>query len=153
MPFEVAINPNTLVVSGGASIREKQSTADYTEVPVVTTPGGNVATNRHIQRDQPWFVRYNFSTSGIFTAFLKNGTWRAKVVLEEMGGGESGYMPLASAVDTGAGSYTIDVNVSPPALNAGLYRVVAQLRWHFSDGSAGPILAFEDLGIINIYED
>ncbi len=150
--FEVTINPTTLAVSGSMKIREKKSTADYDEVPLVVAPNTDGPTNMIIQRDQDWLVRFNINTSGIFTKFLKGGTWKVKVLVEGLGGA-TGTAGNSSFVDPGAGSNTIDVSFAKGSLAQGYYRVVGQLRWYFQDGTAGPIFAFEDLGIIYMFED
>jgi hypothetical protein len=150
--FEVTINPTTLAVTGSMKIREKKSTADYDEVPLITGSNTDGPTNMVIQRDQDWLVRFNINTSGIFTKFLKGGTWKVRVLVEGLGGA-AGTSGSNAYVDSGAGSNTIDVNFAKGSLAQGYYRVVGQLRWYFQDGTAGPIFAFEDLGIIYMFED
>ena len=153
MPFEIAINPTNLKVTGHAHILEGDSTADFDRVPV-GTPGNLVTSNYSIQRDQDIIVRFHWQTSGIFTAFLGGGKWTCDVLLEQMGGGETTVNPKSVVGDTGtANFYELDVKINKNSLDSGVYRVVARLRWGFASGKPGPIVGFNDLGFINVYED
>lgn len=153
MPFEIAINPNNLQVTGHAHLLEGDSTADFGRAPV-GTPGALVATNYTVQRDQDIVVRFHWQTSGIFTAFLGGGKWTGDVLLEQMGGGETRINPVATINDTGApNSYQLDVQINKNTLPEGVYRFVARLRWSFASGRPGPIVAFHDMGFVNVYED
>ncbi len=154
MPFEVAISPSTLSVRGNATLLEGQSTADFNEVPAIIPPATKGPSNSIIQRDQSICVRFRWQTRGIFTAFLGGGTWKCDVLFEKMGGGEFGFNPMNAVAAVGApNNYVLDVNIPPTTLPSGVYRVVARLRWNFASGAPGPIVAFHDLDLIEVYED
>lgn len=153
MPFEIAINPTNLTVSGNAYILEGDSTEDFDRVPV-GTPGKLMPTNYSVQRDQEVTVRFIWKTSGIFTAFLGGGKWTCDVLLEQMGGAETGVNPQASIGDAGVpNTYTVDVTLNKKTLSEGVYRFIARLRWSFASGKPGPIVGFHELGFVNVYED
>ena len=152
---EIALNPNDLRVPVKYRIYEKDSTAGFEEVPEVNDPNGRTVTNGMIQADQPWGVQLRWATRGIFACFLAGGFWKAKLIFELMGGGETNYSSETSTPDLGSSQkvYSTDLQVRPGELRPGVYRVVICLQYCFGSGSPGPIAGFFDAGMIKIYQD
>lgn len=155
MPLEIAVNPTSLTIRANARILEGQSTQDFEESPNIPLPQQYGGTNRIIQNDQPFKVRFNWRTAGPFVGFLSGGKWKCDVLFESMGGSESAFNPSNIKSDAGVNgaNYQLDINVPAFSLPVGLYRVVARMQWYFANGKPGPLVAFDDLGMIQIYNE
>lgn len=155
MAFELAISPDHLRVYGYSRIFEGQSTDDFNEIPDIPANVKKGRTNYIIQDDQSFCVQFNWRILGIFANFLGGGSWKCDVLFEQMGGGETFLNPSGTAKDLGkpGQSYRVDVNVAPQQLKPGVYRVVTRIQYYFANGQPGPLVSFEDEGIIQIYKD
>lgn len=131
-------------ISGSVTLSEKGSTADF--------PAGSVA--RIIQTDQAVVIKFDWNTTGLLVPFL-NGNWKASVFLEKMGGGEFS-LPNNIATTPFVGSnphtYGLEVHIPAGAMPTGVYKVVGSLNFTAPDGTPGPIAAFAELGMIQVYE-
>lgn len=153
--FELAISPNSLKVTGSCTIQEGQSTDHFEEVPEIPAGKAYGPTNYIIQDDQPFNIRFDWEIKGIFAHFLGGGDWKCDVLFEQMGGDEVNYNPSNSTPDLGTPNtkYVVNVKVPQQQLKPGVYRVIARLQYYFSTGRPGPLVAFEDKNVIQIYKD
>ena len=130
--------------SGNVELFEGPSTAGAPAAPPAT----------NIQTDQPCFLRYKITTTGILN-YVMAGTWEAQVYLEEMGGGE---FTLPNSTNTEPfvaqpQDYQFSVDIPANTVPAGVYRVVARLTMKGDTGVPAPIAAFADLGIVQFYKE
>ncbi len=153
--MEIALSPNDLRVPVKWRLYEQGSTAGFEEIPTVNSPNGRTVTNSMIQADQPWGVQLRWRTLGLFACFLHGGLWKAKLIFEKMGGGETSFNVETSTPDEGNSGlvYKTDLQVRPGQLQPGVYRVVICLQYCFGSGSPGPIAGFFDGGMIKVYND
>jgi len=151
MPLEFALSPSSLHIKAVCKIFELPSTSGFDEVPSITP----AETNKLIQADQNAFVRFKWVESGIFVNFLGGGKWKCEVIFEEMGSGETAFNPSALVNDPGkpGNKFQVDVQIPKGSLDPGLYRVICCMQWQFANGQNGPIVLFDDLGIIKVYKE
>jgi len=151
LEFEFALPPNGLAINATCQIIEQASTAGFPAVPN-TTPA---PTNRFIQTDQDWLIRFEWTETGLFVPFLGGGDWLCEVYFEEMGSGETNFNPSEVVPDPGipCNPLSVDVQVNTDDLDPGLYRVICSMQWRFNNGTNGPIVLFGDHGIIKIYQE
>lgn len=148
--FEIPVVP--LTVTATALLGEDVSTAGNAAVGNPTIPG---PTNRIIQRDQAWFVKFDWTTNGTGAAMLSGGTWRCEILLERHGGLESALNPTTSTSDLGVNgqSYSSKVNLAAFAVPAGVYTVVARMQYYYNNAQPSPFAGFENLGMVNIIDE
>ena len=153
--FEVAISSDDLALKGYCRILEKQSTSGFEEVPQIEYPDRYAQSNKIIQYDQYWCLEFNWVVYGPLACLLDCGYWKSIVYFEWMGGKETHFSPHAITQDLGkpGHKYTSLVNIKPGDLKPGVYRIVCCLQWCFKDGSPGPIVGFDDKGLVKIYKD
>lgn len=153
--MEIVLNPNDLRVPVKYRIYEQDSTAGFEEVPEVNKPNSRTVTNGMIPVDQPWGIQLRWRTLGIFACFLAGGYWKAKLIFEQMGGGETNFSPETTIPDLGNSGkvYTTDLHIRPGDLHPGVYRVVICLQYCFNSGNPGPIAGFFDASMIKVYQD
>lgn len=153
--FEAATDPNDLFVKGSCWILEGQSTAGFEEEPNIPPTATYGSSNKMIQLDQSFALSFKWTVYGKLACLLDCGYWKCQVFFEQMGGGETAFNPEENVQDVGhpGHSYEALVKVQPGALQPGVYRVICCLQYHLKDGSPGPIAAFEDRGLIKIYQD
>ena len=153
--IEIALNPNDLLVPVIWRIFEQDSTAGFEEVPEVNNPNGRTVTNGMIQADQPWGVQLRWRTQGIFACFLAGGLWKAQLMFEKMGVGETNFTVETTTPDLGSAAtvYNTDLQIRPGQLAPGVYRVVICLQYYFNTGNPGPIAGYIDGGMIKVYQD
>lgn len=152
--FEISGVP--LLISGNCSIIEKPSTGQNPGVGaggVSPIPAVGVATNYLIQTDQDFAVDIQWNQTGAVWMLLA-GNWVGEVFFELMGPGEA---PAVAFQTPLAGSNTIgtqklQVPISAGQLPAGQYRVTCSLQFYVS-GAPKAIAAFEDLGLIKVYDE
>ena len=178
--FEIAISKEDLVVMGGCEILEKKTKngygygygkdgyPQYPQYPQYPDTGNGypppypeggyveefVRSNGILRCDQEWRVDFNWRVSGPLTRLLECGFWKSIVYFESMGGNETDFRLEETTEDEGEPDreYRREINVKPFSLKPGAYRLVASLQYHFENGAAGPIVGFEDVGIINMYD-
>jgi hypothetical protein len=152
--MEFALSPSSLSIVANVKVIEGNSSTGYTGVGLggAATPA---ETNRLIQRDQPFSVNVDWTENGIFVPFLGGGTWKIDVLFERMGGAETNFNPGTTVTTSGkiGKTYTASINVLQGTLPAGLYRLICRMQWHFAGGTPGPIVMFDDLGLIQIYQE
>lgn len=153
--LELAISSEDLRAKAFCKILEKHSTAGFEEVPQIVAPRESVKTNRMIQYDQHWSVKFWLWVAGPLACLLDCGYWQFKVVFELMGEGETSFSPETIVQDIGkpGHKYQSEVNIAPGSLRPGVYRVICCLQYYFKDGRPGPIAGFEDKGLVKIFED
>lgn len=131
-------------ITGDVTLKEGNSTADF--------PAGSVA--RIIQSDQPVSITFDWRTSGLLVPFL-SGNWKGSIFLEKMGGGEytlPNNVATTPFIGSNPHSYHLSVNIPAGTLPTGVYKVVASLNFSAPNGTPGPIAAFTELGMIQVYE-
>lgn len=139
-------DPRMLDVKGDVFLRESASTAELPE----DFPPVNV-----MQRDQTMFVHFRWNQTGWLTRLLsKDCAWEARAYLEQIGMGEvPNPTPVKVSFKPGSpANYHAVITLPGSSLPEGAFRLVATLTLN---GPAGPtpVAAFEDLGIIQVYED
>ncbi|MCB0572224.1 MAG: hypothetical protein KDC66_20800 [Phaeodactylibacter sp.] len=143
MTVENVIPSSMFAITGNVHLHESASTADLPQASPVSI----------IQRDQTLYVHFVWSQNGWLGKLLSPGCkWDARVYLELMGAGEiSNPAPVTVAFSSASSaSYSAVVPVS--SLPQGAYKVIATLMLHGPSGPT-PIAAYEDLGILQVYED
>lgn len=153
--FEIAISPDDLAIKGHCHILEKQSTSGFQEYPQIEYPDHYVKSNQIIQTDQFWCLEFKWTVFGPLACLLDSGYWKANAFFEFIGGGETSFSPEAIVNDRGVPGqhYESRLEIRPGELEPGTYRVVCCLQYHFKNGRPGPIVGFDDKGIVKIYED
>lgn len=104
-------------------------------------------------------INFEWCQDGFMCAAMA-GTWKLKVYFEKMGMGETNFAPELDVpfVAVPGHTYSVGIHVDPDApsstLEAGVYRVIAQLL--FEGPPPGkepiPIAAFGDIGLIQLYD-
>jgi len=153
--MEFSLSPASLNITTNVQVIEHSSTGGFTGVvlpPAAAAPGPS---NNLIQRDQDFDIKFDWTENGLFANFLGGGKWQIDVLFERMGGAETAFNPSTNQVSAGVPgqSYTATVNIPKNTLDAGLYRVVTRMQWHFASGNPGPLVMFSDIGLIQIYQD
>ncbi len=108
-----------------------------------TTPGAAPA--QIIRTDQAWDVRFRWTTTGALN-YVMSGKWLLRVLLEEMGQGESGLAPAYSQAEVAfvSAPTTYDRILHIPAgqVRPGVYRIVATITMVGPTNVPGPIAGF-----------
>jgi hypothetical protein len=111
-----------------------------------------------IQREQNARVVFSWNQSGWMSIFLQ-GEWRFDVFLEQMGPNEGPAIPFThTPVVPLVGAYTFICPIPANTVPVGLYRVTARMMLvptssatAFSETSFSPVVAFEDLGLVQYH--
>lgn len=130
-------------INGAVTLSEGRSTEEF--------PEGMVA--RIIQADQPVKIRFKWRTAGLLVPFLA-GTWKVTVFFEKMGGDEftlPNNVAQTSFVGRNPHHYSLTLDIAPNTLPGGVYKVVASLNFCAPDGTPGPVAAFTELGMVQVY--
>jgi len=131
-------------IDGSVTLAEGPSTEAF--------PEGMVA--RIVQSDQPVKVSFRWRAAGLLVPFLA-GTWKATVFFEKMGGEEFS-LPSNSVQTPFVGAnphdYALQLDIAPNTLPAGVYKVVVSLNFCAPDGTPGPVAAFTELGMVQVYK-
>lgn len=158
--IEIALSPSSLTVTGNVDIHERASTSGADGIGVggnVIPAGAQRLSNHSIQTDQPFFVHFNWTTTGSFARFLGGGQWRCNVYFEKMGSGETAasldLTGMEASVGVSGTTYNKNLQVAAGAIPVGIYRVVAALQWMDASNKPGPISYFDEVGMIRIYAD
>lgn len=153
--YEIAISSDDLRMKSYWIIRERQSTAGFEEVSQVRAPNGSVASNRIHQHDQSFYFENNLEVSGPLTCLLQGGYWKINVYLEPIGGGETPDIPAVMIQYLGKSNhrYQTQITIKPYSLKPGIYRVVGCVQYYLKKDQPGPIVGFQDLDLMKIYED
>lgn len=145
LTVENVIPKALFAITGNVHLHEGPSTADLPDASPVNI----------VQRDQNVFVHFVWSQAGWLGKMLSSSCkWEARVYLEQMGAGEVGNPAPVSISFKRAGSASYNGVVTIPAysLPEGAYKVIATLMLHGPLGPT-PIAAFEDIGVLQVYED
>lgn len=145
----------------GSSFKVNGSYAILTESPDLggTFPADGPfdpsQSNRLIQTDQPINVHLRWTVTGGL-GLLISGKWDYRIMFEQMGGGEVNNEYKGSTNFVASTNHTYNVKVTAPAnqLPAGTYRVIAvvNLVGPAPANAKAPVVAFSDLGLIEVFE-
>lgn len=144
LTLENVIPKNLFAVKGDVKLKEGSSTADLDEAPPVNI----------IQRDQAMYVHFSWKQYGWLGKLICNSSWILRVYIEQIGLGEVNNPPAVTVPFQQSANSNYHGLVTLPAnsLPVGAFRIVATLTLRGPKGPT-PIAAFEDLGIIQVYED
>jgi len=144
LTIENVIPKDMLDVKGYVKLYEGPSVEDLKDVPPVNI----------IQRDQTMYVHFHWKQHGWLGRLISNCTWKASVFLEQIGKGEvDNPAPVNVSFQQASPAYYRGVVTLPAnSLPEGAFRVVATLTLQGPSGPT-PIAAFDDLGIVQVYED
>ncbi len=145
LTVENVIPKSMFAISGNVHLHEGASTADLPDTAPVNI----------VQRDQNVFVHFVWSQSGWLGKLLSSSCkWEARVYLEQMGAGEvANPAPVSiSFKKASSASYSGIVTIPAYTLPQGAYKVIATLMLQGPLGPT-PIAAYEDIGVLQVYED
>jgi hypothetical protein len=147
MPFENVLNAG-ITVSGSATLQELPS-AGLPFPSLVTV--GPVA----IQQDQVSQVVFNWTQGGPLLPWI-TANWRFDVFLEQMGPSEGPAILFTTTPYIGAaGAFTSTLVIPAGTVPVGVFRVTARMMLlqagFTSDTSVSPVVAFEDLGLVQYH--
>ncbi len=145
LTVENVIPKSMFAISGNVHLHESPSTKDLDEAPPVNI----------VQRDQNVYVHFIWSQKGWLGKMLSSSCrWEARVYLEQIGLGEVGNpAPVNISFKRAAdASYSAVVTLPAYSLAEGVYKVIATLMLNGPLGPT-PIAAFEEIGVIQVYED
>ncbi len=132
-------------IKGDVRVYEGVSTNDF--------PANTRQTNV-IQTDQAWYIRFHWDTKGLLN-YLLAGTFKLKLYLEEMGGGE--FSLPKNQVDVKFVSkpnhYVAYMSFRPGDVPAGVYKAVAAMTYEGPTGVPGPVAAFAEIGMLQFYAE
>ncbi|MEM9886857.1 MAG: hypothetical protein AAF849_13275 [Bacteroidota bacterium] len=149
---EFSLSPNDLSVVASVELNEGNSTAGFEGQAQGGTPTPGL-TNRLIQTDQPFHVAFDWAESGSFAPFLAGGKWKLSVIFDAIGVNSHPAAITDTTNSTGGGNYTNSLDVAENTLSPGMYKIIARMQWHFGGGNPGPLVLFQDLGMIEVYQD
>ncbi|MBL7792756.1 MAG: hypothetical protein JNK77_10560 [Saprospiraceae bacterium] len=149
--FETNVAGNFSIQNGSFAIMTEG--ADTGGTFPAPGPFDPTETNRFIQTDQSSIVNLKWTVKGGL-ALLMSGTWRCKVVLEKMGGGEfaQDYKAATPFVAALSNDYAVKVNIPANEVEEGVYRLLAIITLEGPGGAKAPVVAFADLGLIQFYQ-
>ena len=145
LTVENVIPKSMFAISGNVHLHESASTKDLPAAPPVNI----------VQRDQNVYIHFVWQQNGWLGKMLSSSCrWEARVYLEQMGAGEVANPAPANISFKRAGSASYSGVVTLPAfsLPQGAYKVIATLMLHGPLGPT-PISAFEEVGLLQVYED
>ena len=153
--FEVTVSKYDLGVFGFCNIYEKRSQSGFREDPLIEHPRKRVLTNNLIQLDQDWGVQVKWKVVGPFACLLDCGYWKAFLIFEQQGERETGVSPYKVVQDIGKDGheYTADVELQAGQLPPGVYDVTCCLEYYLRNKKLGPIIGFNSLGKIKIFDE
>ena len=143
--FEKVINPALLNVTGNAHLHEGPSTSGLPSAPPVNI----------IQTDQALRIHFVWRQNAPIARII-DGVWKYRVYFEKMGAGEvpsdfpSSSTPFIQAVNA---SYSQVITVPANTLKPGVYKLVATLMLCGKGGAPTPIAGYDELGILEVYND
>jgi hypothetical protein len=134
-------------INGNVHLHEGPSTADLPRANPVNI----------IQRDQTLYAHFVWSQSG-FLAKLFNpaNKWKCSVFIEQMGAHEVAFDPTPVTVGfnpNDPAGYSAVVAIPGSTLKEGVYKIVATLTLTGASGNPTPLAAYEEVGILQVYED
>ena len=144
--FEKVINRALLDVTGDAHLHEGPSTSG---LPAVTPPV-NI-----IQTDQALYVHFRWRQNAPIGPLI-SGTWKYRVYFERMGSGEvpsdlppstTGFIPAVNA------NYSEVITIPANTLRPGVYKLVATLMLCGRRGTPTPLAGYDEIGILEVYND
>ena len=142
--FEITSLPT--LITGNCQIIEGPSSAS-----APADPAGGGPTNKFVQTDQPFRIQFNWNQ--ISNSWILNGNWEFRVEFELRGPGEAPFGFSATLASTPLnGVYIHDINVPAASLIPGIYDVSCSMQF-YSGGNPKPIVAFEDLEAICVYQE
>jgi hypothetical protein len=145
LSVENVIPKSMFSISGNVHLHESASTKDLPAAPPVNI----------VQRDQNVYVHFVWKQNGWLGKMLSSSCrWEARVYLEQIGAGEVGDpAPVnISFKRSAATSYSGVITLPAYSLPQGAYKVIATLMLHGPLGPT-PISAFEEIGLLQVYED
>ncbi len=137
--------PKLFEISGNVHLHQGVSTADLPSAPPVNI----------IQTDQDLFVHFVFTQSGWLSKMM-NGRWQCRAFFELMGAGESPGNPTpvwVNFVPVDGHTYSAVITIPRNTLREGVYKVVATLLLDGVSGKPTPIAAYDEIGIVQVYND
>jgi hypothetical protein len=134
-------------INGNVHLHEGPSTADLPRANPVNI----------IQKDQTLYAHFVWSQAGWLSKLLNPGNrWTCSVFVEQMGKGEVSSDPTPVSVafkPITPGNYSATVAIPGNTLDEGAYKLVATLTLTGASGGPTPLAAYEELGILQVYED
>lgn len=118
------------------------------------TPPGSTPT-QIIRTDQSWGVRFKWETCGALNHIMC-GKWQLRILLEEMGCGESCVPDPYSKAEVpfvcGPHCYEHTITVPARQVKAGVYKIVATITMVGPCGVPGPIAGFCEGQMLQFFE-
>lgn len=145
LTVENVINPAAFNISGNVHLHEGPSQGGLPS----KTPPVNI-----IQTDQDLYVHFVWKQSG-FLCPLLNGKWKCSVYMEFVGNGPNPnikpQMVKYAAICPKTNSAV--TKISAGTLKEGVYKVIATLQFEGSTGKPTPIAAYDEIGVLQVYND
>lgn len=147
LTIENVINQAKFSISGNVHLHEGAGKPDpFTPVSPVNI----------IQVDQALFVHFVWTQSGVLSKLLNTSCkWECRAYLEEMGKQETDNPAptYVNFVAVDGNTYSAYVTIPAGSLREGAYKIVATLQLNGPTGKPTPIAAYEEVGILQVYED
>lgn len=137
-------DPKLFAINGNVHLHEGTSKAGLDNVPPVNI----------IQTDQNLLAHFVWTQSG-FLSYMLSGRWTARVFFELMGAGEvaNPAPQYINFVQTQGHTYSAVINIPAGTLPEGIYKVFATLQLEGPKGNPTPVAAYEEIGVLQVYND
>ncbi|MEL7375532.1 MAG: hypothetical protein AAFN65_01130 [Bacteroidota bacterium] len=152
--FEFDLTGNFTVQNVGTAIltESPDSPADLFPAP---GPFGPAPSNNLIQTDQPVHIHKRFRVTGALASVLCDFEWKLSIILEQIGCDTACPGPFEKIIDfVPSADHTYDTVIDIPAnsLPKGVYKPVLCITLQNCKGVALPVVGFEELSMIKVYE-
>lgn len=137
-------DPKLYAVTGNVHLHEGISQGGLPSVPPVNI----------IQTDQNLYAHFVWRQSGFLSKML-SGRWQIRIFFELMGAGEvANPAPrYVNFVQQEGHNYSAVINVPAGSLREGIYKVFATIQLEGLKGTPTPIAAYEEIGVLQVYND
>ena len=143
LTVENVINPAAFNISGNVHLHEGISQSGLPSAPPVNI----------IQTDQDLYVHFVWKQGGFLSPLLC-GQWKCSTFLEFMGQGEiPNPKPEFVKYKPGSSSNSVIMKITAGTLPEGVYKVIATVQFEGPKGKPTPIAAYDEIGVLQVYND
>lgn len=137
-------DPKLYAIKGNVHLHEGISQGGLPNVPPVNI----------IQTDQNLYAHFTWRQTGFLSKML-SGRWQLRIFFELMGAGEAANPAprYVNFVQQEGYNYHAFINVPAGSLREGIYKVFATVQLEGLKGNPTPIAAYEEIGVLQVYND
>ncbi len=119
------------------------------------SPGLPTVPAQIIRKDQAWDVYFKWNTTGALN-YIMGGKWHLRVLLEEMGVGETGlpaqYSQAVVNFVSAPNAYSYLMHIPANVVRPGVYKLVATITMVGPSNVPGPIAGFGEGDMLQFYD-